>query len=51
MPKRKSTFVREMQRMERREPWRKKRVKREGKPAKDETSPDEETQPSKEEKS
>ena len=50
MSKRRSTFVREVQRIDRREPWRKKRSKKEAKPEKDETSPDEQAQPSEEEK-
>ena len=63
MPKRRSTFVREVQRIERREPWSRKRAKREAKAANDEasdgeqaqsseaeTSDEEQAQPSEEEK-
>jgi len=50
MSKRKSAFVREVQRIDRREPWRKKHSKKEAKPTKDESSPEEQAQPSEEEK-
>ena len=48
MSKRKSTFVREVKRIERRESWRNKHVRKEGARTGDDTASDEQSQPSKE---
>ena len=48
MSKRKSTFVREVKRIERRESWRNKHVRKEGARAGDDTASDEQTQPTEE---
>ena len=46
MSKRKSTFVREIQRMDRRESWRKKHVKKEANRTGGDTTSEEQAQPS-----
>ena len=48
MSKRKSMFVREVKRIERRESWRNKHVRKEGARTEDDTASDEQSQPSKE---